>query len=269
LLTISPKQAFTLTKVAPDEIVYELCIRLKDVPGAIAETAKLLSDSGVNIKSGSLFYSPKSNNIGFWTSFIDLSKANISIEKLDQKLQKLPPVLDVKFEKPKPAPYEIMHFPVMHENSRAIVMPTELFSSMLGGVERILTPSGFSAVFYDSGKKAGKYNAEYLQKKFGLEKNEDLIQVLIQKVKAIGWGLITVDKIAIKRSSATLIIKENFEALVQKKKPYRVCHWSRGFIAGYFSVVFSKPVESVEVKCLATGDEHCEFDIRPEREQEK
>jgi predicted hydrocarbon binding protein len=253
----------------PDEIVYELCIKLKDVPGAIAKAAKLLSDSGVNIKSSSLFYSPKSTKIGFWTSFIDLSKANSSIEKLDQKLQKLPPVLDVKFEKPKPAPYEIIHFPVMHEDSRAIVMPTTLFGSMLGGIERILTPSGFSAVFYDSGKKAGKYYAEYLKNKFGLEKKEDLIQVLIQGVKAIGWGLITVDKIDIKRFSATISIKENFEAVAQEEKPYTTCHWSRGFITGYFSVVFSKPVESVEVKCLATGDKHCEFEIRPEREQEK
>jgi predicted hydrocarbon binding protein len=28
------------------------------------------------------------------------------------------------------------------------------------------------------------------------------------------------------------------------------------------SAVFGKPVEAVEVKCMAKGDEHCEFKIQ-------
>lgn len=148
-------------EIAPDEKIYELCIKLKDVLGAVAETAKLLSDNGVNVKTGSLFYGSKSARCGFWTAFIDLSKANSSVEKLDQELRKLPAVLDVKFEEPKPAPYEIMHFPIMHGDSRAVVMSTDLFGFMLSGIERFLASSGFAAVLYDSGKKAGEHYVKY------------------------------------------------------------------------------------------------------------
>lgn len=249
--------------------MYELCIKLKDVPGAIAKTAKLLSDNGVNIKTGSLFYGPKSRKFGFWTSFVDVSKAKSGVEKLDQELRKLPAVLDVKFEEPKPAPYEIMHFPIMHGDLRAVVMSTNLFGSMLSGIERILAPSGFAAVLYDSGKKAGEHYTKYFRDKYGLEKREELIQTLMQAWKAIGWGLVTVNEINAECLPATVIVEENFEAIVWKKKPYKVCHWSRGFIAGYFGAVFGKPVEVTEVKCLAAGDEHCEFEVKPERKQEK
>lgn len=78
-----------------------------------------------------------------------------------------------------------------------------------------------------------------------------------------------VHKIDVERPSATIVIKENFEAIAQDKKPYKACHWSRGFITGYFGAVFGKPVEVTEVKCLAAGDEHCEFEVKPERKQEK
>ena len=33
-------------------------------------------------------------------------------------------------------------------------------------------------------------------------------------------------------------------------------------IPGFMSVVFGKPVEVKEVKCLANGNKHCEFLIR-------
>lgn len=269
LPTVSPKQAFTLVEATPDEKVYELCIKLKDTLGAIAETAKILSDNGVNIKTSSLFYGPKSRKFGFWTSFIDFSKANNSIKKLEKELRKLPAVLDVKFEEPKPAPYEIMHFPILHQGSRAIVMPVNLFGSMLNGIERILTHSGFAAVMYESGKKTGKRHTKYFKDKFGLETREDLIEALIQGVKAIGWASVTVQEIDSEQLSATLIAKENFEAIAQNKKPYKACHFSRGFIAGYFGTVFGKPVDVTEIKCFAAGDEHCEFKIKPAREQGK
>ncbi len=44
-----------------------------------------------------------------------------------------------------------------------------------------------------------------------------------------------------------------------------VCHIPRGWFAGASCVFFNKDVDAVEEKCLAKGDEYCEFIIKPKK----
>jgi predicted hydrocarbon binding protein len=256
-----PKRTFSMVEVGPSEKLYEVCIILKDVRGAIAKAAKVLADANVNIKTGTVFYVPGNPELGAWTSFIDISKATLSIQDLEKKLQGLDEVADVRFEEPKPAPYEVIHFPVLHGNSRAIIMGTDTFAALWEGFEGILTPSGLEAVLYNVGKKIGTYTATGLKNTYNLE-NKDLILALVQAEKALGWGIVEFQDIDFKGLTGTIIMKESFEAFARQKKPYKVCHWARGYFAGCMSVLFGKPVEAVEVKCSATGAECCEFKIK-------
>ena len=250
-----------MEEVKTGEKLYEVCIILKDVRGAIAEAAKVLADANVNIKTGALFYIPGKQELGTWTSFIDISKATLNIQDIEKKLQSLDEVADVRFEEPKPAPYEVIHFPVLHGNSRAIIMGTDTFAALWEGFEGILTPSGLEAVLYNVGKKIGTYTATGLKDTYSLE-NKDLISAIVQAARALGWGIVKFQDIDFKSLTGTVIMKESFEALARERKPYKVCHWTRGYFAGCMSVVFGKPVEAVEVKCLATGAEYCEFKIK-------
>lgn len=256
-----PKRTFSMVEKKPGEKLYEVCIILKDVRGAIAKAAKVLADANVNIKTGALFYIPSNPELGAWTSFIDVSKATLSIQDLEKRLQSLREVADVRFEEPKPTPYEVIHFPVLHGNSRAIIMGKDTFAALWEGFEGILTPSGLEAVLYNVGKKIGIYTATELRNTYNLE-TKDLIAAIVQAAKALGWGILEFQDIDLKDLTGTIIVKESFEALARQKKPYKVCHWTRGYFAGCMSVVFRKPVEAVEVKCLATGAECCEFKIR-------
>ncbi|NTW01300.1 MAG: histidine kinase [Oscillochloris sp.] len=45
-----------------------------------------------------------------------------------------------------------------------------------------------------------------------------------------------------------------------------VCWQLAGYIAGYCSVVFKMDLHCHETKCVAKGDDHCEFDTRPRGE---
>jgi len=256
-----PKRTFSMEEVKPGEKLYEVCIILKDVRGAIAKAAKVLADANVNIKTGAVFYIHGKPEIGTWTSFIDISKATLRIHDLEKELQSLDEVADVRFEEPKPAPYEVIHFPVLHGNSRAIIMGTDTFAALWEGFEGILTPSGLEAVLYNVGKKIGTHTAMGLKDTYSLE-NKDLISAIVQVGKALGWGIIEFQDIDFKGLTGTIVVKESFEALARQRKPYKVCHWTRGYFAGCMSVVFGKPVEAVEVKCLATGADYCEFKIR-------
>jgi predicted hydrocarbon binding protein len=260
--TFVPKRVFTLLETKPGEEIYEICIILKDVYGAVSKMAKALSDARVNIRASILFDAVEKRGVGYWTSFIDMSNATKDIRQIEKELRKLDVVQGVKIVKPDPLPYDVIHFPIIHGESTAIVMPVELFNSLFDEVEKILTPSGFAAVFYNSGKKSGAFIAELLAKRNRL-KGEPLIMALIQATKAIGWGCVEEFKLDIGRPFCKVKIRRCFEAILKSSKRGKVCHWTRGFIAGFLSKVVDKPLEAVELKCAANGDELCEFEVMP------
>jgi len=257
-----PKRIFTLLNQKPDEEIYEICITLKDIHGAISKTAKVLSDAHVNIRTSILFDAVEKNGVGYWTSFIDLSKSVHNIGQIEEKLRELDVVQDVKIVKPEPLAYDVIHFPVVHGESTAIVMPVELFGSLFDEIERILTPSGFAAVFYNAGKKSGAFIAKLFAKRYRL-KEESLISALIQATNAIGWGQIRDFNIDKKRLVGNLKVRKCFEAVLKGPRKEKVCHWTRGFIAGFLGEIIGKTVETVELKCSAAGDEICEFEVKP------
>lgn len=256
-----PKRAFTLIKMKPDEEIYEICITLKDVHGAVSKTAKILSDAHVNLRTSILFDAVEKSNIGYWTSFIDMSRAIKDIKQIEKELRHLDVVQGVKIVKPEPVIYDVIHFPIVHGESTAIVMPVELFGSLFEEIEKILTPSGFTAVFYNAGKKSGVFIAELLAKRYGL-KGELLIMALIQATRAIGWGQIEDLKLDVNRPFCKVKVRRCFEAILRGSRREKVCHWTRGFIAGFLSKVVDKSMEAIELKCTATGDEICEFEAR-------
>jgi hypothetical protein len=121
--------------------------------------------------------------------------------------------------------------------------------------------SGLAAVLYSAGKRVGEYVAIRIREMFSLNK-EDLVLALTQAIQSAGWGITEIQSINFEGLSATIIVRDCFEAAAWRKKPYTVCHWTRGYLAGYMSTVFGKPVEAIEIKCVAKGDEHCEFKIQ-------
>jgi hypothetical protein len=256
-----PKKVFSLDEVRPGEKSHQICIVLKDVPGALAKATKVLADANMNIKTGSTFYTAEYPNAGVWSSFIDISRATKSLNEVEEELWKLDVVLDVKVEEPKPAPFESIHFPILHGTARAMIMPIGMFWALCDGFERILAHSGLAVVIYDAGKNMGAHAAKRLKEMFGLE-GKDLILAVAQAGQATGWAVTEIRNIDFNRLSATIIVKDCFEAAAWRKKPYNVCQWTRGYLAGCMSAVFGKPVEAVEVKCMAKGDEHCEFKIQ-------
>jgi predicted hydrocarbon binding protein len=256
-----PKRVFTLLNVKPNEEIYEICITLKDVKGAVSETAKILSDAHVDLRTSILFEAVEKDDTGYWTSFIDLSKAVMDIKQIEEELRELDVVQDVKIVKPEPLIYDVIHFPIMHGESQATVMSVELFGSLFDEIERILTPSGFAAVLYNAGKKSGAFIAGLLAKRYGLKGNS-LISALIQGTKAIGWGQIVEFNVDEKKPAGRIKVQMCFEALLRGQRNEKVCHWTRGFFAGFLGEVIGKSVEAVEVKCGAAGDEICEFEVK-------
>mgnify|MGYP006269560737 CR=1 FL=1 len=258
---VVPKRAFTFVETKPDEAIYEICIKLKNVRGAVAKTAKVLSDANINIRTSMLFEDIKKSSTGYWTSFVDFSKTR-NVKELEEKLRTLDVVEAVKIVQPQPLVYDVIHFPVMHGNSTAIILPSALLGSLFEEIEKILTPSGFAAVFYNAGKKSGASMAALIAERYEL-KGESLKQALIQTTKAIGWGQLEDLRLNSEKVSGYVKMRNCFEAVLKGQRREPACHWTRGFIAGFLGKVVGKPVEAVELKCAAVGDETCDFELKP------
>jgi len=256
-----PKRVFSLEEVKPGEKIWEICVILKDTRGALAKVTNVLAEANVNIKTSSLFYLPGRSGVGSWTSFIDVSKATQSVPDLEKKLRGFAVVEDVRFEEPKPAPFESLHFPLLHGGTRAVIIPIGMFWAMWSNFEKILAPSGLAAVLYEAGKKVGEYVATRLSELYNV-KGTDLALAVNQAGKATGWGMMGVSNLNSQHLTGTIVVKDCFEAAAWRKKHEKACNWTRGYIAGVMTKVFGRPVEAVEVKCSATGDEYCQFEVR-------
>jgi len=259
--TTIPKRVFTVEEVKPGEKIWEVSIILKDTKGALARVANVLAEANVNIKTSSLFYLPGRGEVGSWTSFIDVSKATQGVPELEKKLRSLEVVEEVRFEEPKPAPFESLHFPLLHGETRAVIIPIGMFWAMWSNFEKILAPSGLAAVLYEAGKKVGEYVATRLSELYKVE-GAKLAVAANQAGRATGWGIIEVSNLNSQHLIGTVVVRDCFEAAAWRRKHEKACNWTRGYIAGVMTKVFGKPVEAVEVKCSATGDEYCQFEIR-------
>ncbi len=260
---IIPKRAFTFIEAEPNEEIYEISIKLRDVNGALSKAAKTLSDANVNIRTSSLFVTEGESGIGYWTSFVDLAKTKGSVKALEKSIRELDVVKDVNIVKPSPLVYDVIHFPILHGDSTAMIMPAELFGSLFQEMERILMPSGFAAVIYNAGKRSGASMANRYNEKYNL-KDEKLARAFVQATKAIGWG--QVENFAFEKgmSPVRVQIADCFEAHLRGQPTSDgVCHWTRGFIAGFLGIVAGERMEAAEVKCAARGDRRCEFEITP------
>jgi len=257
-----PKKVFAFIETKPDEDIYEICITLKDVRGAVFKTAKILSDARVNLRTAVLFDAFEKGSLYYWTSFIDVSKAERDINQIEADLRSLDVVQDVKIVKPEPLIYDVIHFPIQYGDSTAVIMPLELFGSLLEEIENILTPSGFAAVFYGAGKRSGAHITELIEKKCDLA-GELVVSALIQSTQALGLGQLEDVKLDLNRPFCKVRIRKCFEAVLKGSRREAACHWTRGFIAGFMSRVVGKPLEAVEVKCATGGGDVCEFEVCP------
>lgn len=257
-----PKMVFTFIETKPEEETYEVCISLKNVCSAVATTTKILSDGNVDIRTSTLFNAPGLTEIGYWTSFIDMSKATKSVQEIKDALSKLEVVKEIRVVKPQPMAYDVIHFPILHGESPAMIMPIELFGSLFEEVGKILQPSGFAAVFYNAGKKSGTFIANLLTEKYAL-KNRQLILALVQSTRAIGWGQMDEVKVDLNRLYCKIRVRRCFEAVLKRNGKERGCYWTRGFLAGFLSQAIGKPMEAIELKCATGEDEFCDFEIKP------
>lgn len=76
----------------------------------------------------------------------------------------------------------------------------------------------------------------------------------------VGWGRMRVLKLAIAAGTASLRLREGAEC-EGRQSAFPYSQFLRGYLAGAFSVIFGSEATCTETKCVAKGDDACEFEI--------
>jgi len=133
------------------------------------------------------------------------------------------------------------------------------------GVKRIIGKEGEAVLAYDSGKEAVKEMVRILKKEWKLNEIE-FIKAAEEFFSELGMGELSIVYPKIRLPGKKRIIfrvRDSYIARsVSERSQEPVCHLFRGYAAGVVEELTGLRMDAEETKCLAMGDEYCEFVVR-------
>ena len=245
---------------APGRRVAELIVVVENVPGALARVSGLMAEMGINILTN-LGMAKAFEREAVWSSFIDLTDTGLEVEDVVERLRKLDVVLDVKYsEEVGELLVDTLHFPVMLDRDRHVLLRVETFGKAFGRLFDIFG-SGAATIIYQMGRESGMSKAEKVMRECGL-KGIDALRVILKERVAKGWCIPEIEVFDEKKNEAVIKVYELFECLPFKgklKEPRS--HFFRGYLEGAFKALFKTEYTAIETECLAKGDPYCRFMI--------
>jgi predicted hydrocarbon binding protein len=136
------------------------------------------------------------------------------------------------------------------------------FSDMVSALELIFSPSAASVILFTAAVRCGTQWYKRMKKKIGTK--EEALRVLSEVKKEEDWGKLSFLGVDFVDGSGRIIVADAFETVARKAEKSRqasqpCCNFLRGFLSGFLSELFGKPITVTEEKCAGTGDENCEF----------
>jgi predicted hydrocarbon binding protein len=143
--------------------------------------------------------------------------------------------------------------------NRVVLFGSGTFVELQKESESILGDEA-SAVFYESGIRAGREAAESVSIERD-EKDSELYDVWNSLWGSNGVGLFKLVEYDYDESSkrGRLVVDDSFIATTYGRSDKAVCHFLSGFLAGIFEVLWKTPLICTEMKCWSKGDKYCEF----------
>jgi predicted hydrocarbon binding protein len=137
---------------------------------------------------------------------------------------------------------------------------TAFFKEMEKTVKKVFS-TGADTFLYELGYDHGLPTWENLFRTFKVGDSKDLDYAL-QIYNAVGWcrpRVLSYDK---SRGTARIRLDDNFECEAQRwGKP--ASQFVRGHFAGAISALDGRKHMCLETRCVAKGDEFCEFELTP------
>lgn len=234
-----------------DRPISQLVIKCRSEADALAKIASKMAEHNIDIVSGTIITEPDIG-IGVITMFLDFTSSNINIDHIVDELKALDVVLDVKI--------------AAREFSGIIAdMGTYVATylcRMLNWLDKVFGTGGH-AILFDMGEEAVKPIVKELKSR-GF-KGRQLVESFLATNSIMGFYSYEIVEYDEENLKFVIRLYRNFECKsFTGKKDHPMSHLVRGALTAVFSETYGRRFEVKEVKCIAKGDEYCEFVIMPE-----
>jgi hypothetical protein len=132
-----------------------------------------------------------------------------------------------------------------------IIIKLEIFAVFKKRLEKFLSPSASSVLFFEGGKACGEEFCAYVGQDIDADQ---LLQQVVKFMDENNWG-------KVRFPGDRVIVRDSFEARRYGIAQRPVCHFLRGFLSDVLSYVSSSNVVLIERNCAAMGGEFCEFEV--------
>jgi len=243
----------------PDKNVFLISVDFKNTPGVLANITSALSNAHVKTLSGFMSIDESGENAA-WGFFAE-AESDLHGAKLKQVLGQVSGVTaSVVLEGTGGLVVDSLHFPLkLNSGETMILMRKEVFGDMFKRLGEMFG-SGGEAIVFEEGEATGENDAKKLVEIFGAEGALQNVPELSKLYLSFGWGRPEIVRLNLAPFGATIRLFDCFECSGQSStKPNS--QFVRGHMTGLINVIFGTRVKCVETKCLALGDECCEFDL--------
>ena len=104
-----------------------------------------------------------------------------------------------------------------------------------------------------------------IQERYGL-KHENLIKWMMDVAMLAGWGKFEIISMDTEKLTMVAHVKNSAVASLFGPSKFPIDHAIRGFIAGASEALYKKPIDTIETKCQAMGNQYCEFITKPTKD---
>ena len=239
--------------------LYLVAVMLKHSKGALADVATRLEEAGFDLLSG-FIGSTDDEKYSRCSWFMEATAGRPSKEEVKLLLERSPYCSKVEVKEAHSAVLvDSLNFPLTWGTGGRVIMLRTHFFDVMEQAIRALLSSGADVLLYQMGLNHGRPSWTDLLSSYKVKTKEDLAEIA-QIYSATGWGRIEVLEFAPGSSRAVVRFSEGFESMNRSSEGRTGCNFTRGHLAGFFSVVFGdEKVGVTETKCRLRGDPECEF----------
>ncbi|MHA1711848.1 MAG: V4R domain-containing protein, partial [Candidatus Freyarchaeota archaeon] len=226
----------------------------------------MIARAGLNIVY-SYFSATRLGETGAFLYFIDFTGADIKPEELSKQIMSLDTVEKVEIIRPKVEGFiaDTVSFPLTIGQFRVIIIDEITLKGLLVNArERI--GSAAEPILYFLGSVIGSEWAKEFSKLaelIGIKDLQKKVAIFTDIFVAEGYGIGEVVKFEASPPYCLVRVRRCIECELGRGAGKPFSHLIRGMIAGFFSEIIGVKMFAKEIQCIAQGDPHCEFEVKP------
>lgn len=251
----------------PNKKTFFLSVTLENKPGTLSMFSRCLSELNLNILGilSESIVTKEEIEISMFVEVIDRKVItakeleDIINEKLEEEKVKVVRSLKVFDHLVGGIDADVYHFPILVANERAVIFTMDTLEALVKNIRKVLQECAIEAILFYQGREIGRSIKKYYEEQFKVAEASEILELFGIRFITLGWGILEVSELDVKRKNAKLRIYDNWECTLFKGRNEPQSHLIRGILTGLFESLFGTEVDVKETSCIAKGDKFCEF----------